>query len=59
LTFPMLSKRENSNCGEHIDLVKRFTSCIDCILADREFVGDEWISYLNNNNIKYYIRIRN
>lgn len=64
LLFSMLSKRGNSNCQERIDLVNRFIklfgkSCIDCILADREFVGEDWINYLNNNNIRYYIRIRN
>ena len=64
LLFTMLPKRGNSNCRERIDLVKRFIrlfgrSCIDCILADREFVGDEWIKYLNDNSIRYYIRIRN
>ena len=31
---------------------------IDCLLADREFVGCHWIKYLNDNNIQYYIRIR-
>jgi len=64
LLFLMLTKRGNSNCSERIALVNRFIrlfgkSCIDCILADREFVGDDWMNYLNNNNIRYYIRIRN
>lgn len=64
LLFSMLPKRGNSNCKERIALVNRFirlfgNSCIDCILADREFVGDDWINYLNNNGIRYYIRIRN
>ncbi len=27
--------------------------------ADREFVGDRWLEFLNENNIRYYIRIRN
>src|SRR6056297_4208175 len=64
LLFKMLDKRGNSNCDERIDLVNRFirlfgTSCIDCLMADREFVGDEWINFLNDNKIRYYIRIRN
>jgi len=64
LLFTMLPKRGNSNCQERIDLINRFIrlfgkSCIDCILADREFIGDQWLSFLNNNNIRYYIRIRN
>ena len=32
---------------------------IDCLLADREFVGDDWFNFLNLNNIRYHIRIRN
>ena len=64
LLFKMLNKRGNSNCKERIDLVTRFirlfgTNCIDCLMADREFVGDDWIKFLNDNNIRYYIRIRN
>lgn len=64
LLFSMLDKRGNSNSQERIDLIDRFIrlfgkECIDSVLADREFVGDEWIRYLNLNNIRYYIRIRN
>ncbi len=64
LLFKMLPKPGNSNTQERIDLVNRFislfgTSCIDCILADREFVGDEWFEFLNFNRLRYYIRIRN
>ena len=48
LLFKMLDKRGNSNCQERIALVERFinlfgTNCIDCLMADREFVGDGWI----------------
>lgn len=64
LLFKMLKKRGNSNCQERIDLVTRFIDlfgkdCIDCLMADREFVGDPWIKFLNQNKIRYYIRIRN
>lgn len=64
LLFSMLDKQGNSNSQERIDLLKRFImlfgkDCIDCIMADREFVGEEWIGYLNRENIRYYIRIRN
>jgi hypothetical protein len=64
LLFTMLNKRGNSNSQERIDLVNRFIYLfgkenIDCIVADREFVGEKWIQYLNEQNIKYYIRIRN
>lgn len=64
LLFTMLSKRGNSNTEERIKLIKRFIDlfgkeCIDALVADREFVGDNWIKYLNDNQIRYHIRIRN
>lgn len=64
LLFTMLEKRGNSNTQERIDLVKRFIAlfgkdCIDSLVADREFVGQKWIAYLNYEKIRYHIRIRN
>ncbi|HBS11686.1 MAG TPA: IS4 family transposase, partial [Flavobacteriaceae bacterium] len=29
------------------------------VVADREFVGKDWLAFLNRNEIRYYIRIRN
>ena len=54
LAFPlllkMLDKCENSNCKDRIDLINRFnklfgTHCIDCLMADREFVGNGGIKF--------------
>lgn len=64
LLFSMLPKKGNTNSQQRIDLVNRFIQlfgkeCIDCLVADREFVGEEWIRFLNGNQIKYHIRIRN
>jgi hypothetical protein len=64
LMFTMLNKRGNSNTQERIDLIQRYIDwfgihMIDCLLADREFVGDKWLAFLNDNSIRYYIRIRN
>ncbi len=64
LLFTMLPKRGNSNSQERIDLVNRYISLfgkntIACIVADREFVGKQWLSFLNDNKLQYYIRIRN
>jgi len=64
LLFTMLDKRGNSNSKERIDLVNRFIrlfgkEVIQSIVADREFIGDSWLEFLNRNEIKYYIRIRN
>lgn len=63
LIFKMLPKRGNSNQKERIGLVMRFmilfgTGCIDCLVADREFVGPQWIGFLRKNGIRYYVRIR-
>lgn len=64
LMFTMLDKKGNSSSEERIALVERFIrlfgkDCIDCITADREFVGEKWIGYLNRERLRYYIRIRN
>lgn len=64
LLFSMLKKRGNSNSQERINLIERYinlfgSDTIDCIVADREFVGEKWLKYLNDNKLRYYIRIRN
>lgn len=63
LLFKLLPKFGNSNTHERIELIERFihlfgSASLDCLTADREFVGEKWIKYLNNNRIRYYIRIR-
>lgn len=63
LMFKMLDKRGNSHTKERIGLIKNFIDwfgkdCIDCLLADREFVGRDWMDYLNREQIRYHIRIR-
>lgn len=64
LMFKILDKRGNSHTTERKDLIKQYfewfgKETIDCLLADREFVGEEWLRFLNENHIRYYIRIRN
>ncbi len=63
LPFSMLPKFGSSNTAERIALIDRFIrlfgiQALDCLTADREFVGAKWIKYLNCNNIRYHIRIR-
>ena len=63
LLFSMLDKKGNSNTIERTELIERYIrlfghKTIDCLLADREFVGEYWIGYLNDNKIRYHIRIR-
>ena len=61
--WSFLLKKGNSNTQERIDLMNRFirifgVDCIDCLLADREFVGRDWFVYLFEKNIKFRIRIK-
>jgi len=64
LMFKILNKRGNSSTKERISLIQDFIDwfglqCIDCLIADREFVGKDWVGFLNEKNIRYFIRIRN
>lgn len=59
-----LNKRGNSNSRERIALLKRFIDQfgrdpIKGILADREFIGDQWLGWLLEQKIPFTIRIRN
>ena len=63
VVFKMLDKRGNSNTKERIELVEQFVRLagersINHLVADREFVGSEWLGYLNARGIHYHIRIR-
>ena len=67
LAFPililMLDKRGNSDTKERISIMDRYIKLFcfdttDCLLADREFVGERWMAYLNHRKIPYHIRIR-
>jgi hypothetical protein len=63
ILISMLDKRGNSDTKERIEIINRYIrlfghETVDCLLADREFVGEKWIAYLNHHQIRYYIRIR-
>ncbi len=63
ILYRLMPKFGNSSTKERIELLERFRNLfgghtIDCLLADREFVGDFWLAYLNLNKIRYHIRIR-
>lgn len=58
-----LDKKGNSNTEERMDLLEAFISIfgqakVKYLLADREFVGQEWFKYLINKKIPFYIRVR-
>jgi hypothetical protein len=63
LLWTMLAKRGNSNQKERTELINRFirlfgVQSIKNILADREFIGDEWIGDLIALQIRFYFRIK-
>lgn len=63
ILWTMLDKRGNSNQDERKALINRYIRLfgfqnIACIIADREFIGQEWVAYLSTHPIKFYIRIR-
>lgn len=67
LIWKMLDKRGNSSQQERIDLIDELldilteeqTKKIRCLLADREFIGKQWITYLKRLPFTFFIRIRN
>jgi len=55
--FTMMSKFGNSSTNERIELMNRYIGLfgkesIDCLLADREFIDDHRLDYLNANRIR-------
>ncbi|HOU01025.1 MAG TPA: hypothetical protein PK719_00995 [Bacteroidales bacterium] len=63
ILFHIMPKFGNSSMQDRIDLMTRFVrlfgrGSIECLLADREFVGDKWLEYFNKIQIEYHIRIR-
>jgi len=63
ILWSYLPKKGNSNTAERIALIDRFIAIfgvdkIECLLADLEFCGQEWTSYLIENKIKFRIRIK-
>ncbi|MDZ7847248.1 MAG: hypothetical protein U5L96_10985 [Owenweeksia sp.] len=63
ILFTMLPKKGNSNTDERVALIERFIrlfgrEALGSLLADREFVGHKWVKYLIDNDIKYFIRVK-
>lgn len=63
LLWTMLDKQGNSNSDERMDLLDRFERLfghvqVNCLTADREFIGQEWFSYLLLSRLPFRIRIR-
>jgi hypothetical protein len=63
LLWKMLPKRGNSNGKERIVLLQKFIDlfgkgCIEAIVGDREFIGNDWLMFLQSEQIAYHIRIK-
>lgn len=57
------NKGGSSNTLERKELINRFieifgTDVIESLLADREFIGDAWLKFLDDKGIYFYIRIK-
>ena len=62
LWVPLPAPRQQRDRGPHraaAALPRAFpVSTIRILLADREFIGAEWLKFLNDNNIPFAIRLR-
>ena len=63
LFWTLLDKAGNSNQAERIDLLEMFLTTfgpdsIANLTADREFIGQEWVGWLLNNEVAFDIRIK-
>jgi len=64
LYWKLLAKKGNSDTKERIEIVSKFVcqfgkANIAGILADREFIGDKWFGFLIEEQLPFYIRIKN
>ena len=63
IIWMLLDKRGNSNTAERIEIIDKCIDIIgleriDCLLADREFIGEDWFGYLLEKKLLFYIRIK-
>jgi hypothetical protein len=63
LMWSVLGRAGNSDTTQRIALMARYlsvfeVSTIKFLLADREFIGTQWLDYLHKNNIPFVIRIK-
>jgi len=63
IMWSFLDHKGNSNIEQRTCLIQRFIAlfgreCIAGLLADREFVGDQWLRWLDINGIPFVIRVR-
>lgn len=61
--WQVLDKAGSSNTEERITLMQKFLDCfgpgrIKALLADREFVGEDWFRWLKTHQIPFHIRLK-
>lgn len=63
LFWTLLPHRGNSATADRIALMQRYlarfpAASVRALLADREFIGAEWLKFLKDNNVPFAIRLR-
>lgn len=63
LLWSVLGHRGNSSTEQRIALVRRYLGLfepgsIDLLLADREFIGADWMAFLIENRVPFAIRVK-
>ena len=61
--WDLLPKKGNSNYNERLSLMRRFTQHfptleIECLLMDREFIGEDWLKWLDAQGIRFIVRAK-
>jgi hypothetical protein len=63
LYWTLLPKKGNSNTPERIVLMEQVIQClgkdrIRAVVGDREFIGQQWFKWLDENGLTYHMRIK-
>jgi len=63
LIWTFLNGAGSSSTAQRIDLMQRYLAIfgagsIKRLLGDREFIGAEWMNFLNENNVPFVIRVK-
>lgn len=61
--LPKRTKRGNSDTSHRIAIIKKVLKLlkptqIKCLLMDKEFIGEDWLKWLNQQQITYIARIK-
>ncbi len=59
----MIDHRGNGATTQRMELISRHlrlfgASTMEALLADREFIGDDWMGFLIENNVPFVVRVR-